>query len=475
VHRYSDYIQPEDHLQADALVAQLSDSELKNFVLDDIRVGEEAYAATLRYFFVGDLQGEHDATRVLRRYLQGAILTQWATRRLLEAHRPDVTVFHHGIYVPQGVIGQVARQCSVRVVNWSVGYRNQTFVYSHEDTYHRTMIDEPLASWRDTPLTQSQTQHLMDYLESRRVGNKDWMKIFSEARNAQEDHNAIRQSLGLDDRPVILLLTNVTWDAQLFYKSNGFPSLLDWVEATIRYFEQRPDLQLIIRIHPSESQRSSRQAVIQVMTQRLGEFPGNVHVVRGTSKLSTYALGEMADTVIIFGTKAGVEMTARGIPVIVAGEAWIRNKGITLDVSSEAEYRAMQDTLPLNRRMSPEQTALAQQYAYHYFFRRMITVRSFTPRTGSSAEHKSAPQERDSRWRKLRVRLSGKMRKPVKSARSLPVSSPYDIGIERLAQLAPGHDPGLDTICRGILTGSEFIYDALQPAYSQSTPETLSC
>ncbi len=47
--------------------------------------------------------------------------------------------------------------------------------------------------------------------------------------------------------------------------------------------------------------------------------------------MSTYALMSLCNSAIIYGTKMGVELTSVGLPVIVAGEAWIRNKGLTHD------------------------------------------------------------------------------------------------------------------------------------------------
>ena len=41
--------------------------------------------------------------------------------------------------------------------------------------------------------------------------------------------------------------------------------------------------------------------------------------------MSTYALMSLCNTAIIYGTKMGVELTSVGMPVVVAGEAWIRN------------------------------------------------------------------------------------------------------------------------------------------------------
>jgi hypothetical protein len=37
---------------------------------------------------------------------------------------------------------------------------------------------------------------------------------------------------------------------------------------------------------------------------------------------------------------------------------------------------------------------------------------------------------------------------------------PYRIAIERLDDLLPGRDAGLDVICDGILAGSPFVYRA---------------
>ena len=51
---------------------------------------------------------------------------------------------------------------------------------------------------------------------------------------------------------MIGLLTNVSWDAQLHYPANAFANMLEWLVQTCRYFATRPDLQLLVRVHPAE-------------------------------------------------------------------------------------------------------------------------------------------------------------------------------------------------------------------------------
>jgi len=124
--------------------------------------------------------------------------------------------------------------------------------------------------------------------------------------------------------------------------------------------------------------------------------------------------------VIIYGTKTGVELTSMGIPVIVAGEAWIRNKGLTVDVSNESEYRKILDKTPLEDfRLSNEIVHEAKKYAYHFFFRRMIPVSVIEPSEGKV---------------------------------------PFRVAAKSLRQLLPGNDRGFDLICNGILWGHSFVY-----------------
>src|SRR4029079_18891992 len=139
-------------------------------------------------------------------------------------------------------------RANVPVVNWNAAYRKQTFIFSHGDTYHHTLMREPTANWENMPWTPEMDHDILEYLKSRWQGTRDWIWFHE---NPQEDLERIAAELGLDhNRSWIGMLTNVIWDAQLHYPANAFPHMLDWVLRTIAFFEQRPDVQLIIRIHP---------------------------------------------------------------------------------------------------------------------------------------------------------------------------------------------------------------------------------
>jgi hypothetical protein len=418
VHRYSDWLTPQERVDAGALASSVARGDIETFMLDGLAIGEHAHAGALRFFATGSLDDEPLAEAVLRRYLESALLTAYATRRLLRTVKFSSAVFTHGIYVPWGVVGEVARQEQVRVSAWNVAYRKRRFIFSHDDTYHHTLLNEPQEHWEDLELSESQDRDLMQYLASRREGLFDWI-VFH--RPSRQDPEAIAAHVGLDpSKPVIGLLTNVAWDAQLHYPANAFPNMLEWLVQTCEYFATRPDLQLLIRVHPAEISGfpPSRQPILGELRKRLPTLASNVYVVPPESGMSTYALMSLCNAAIIYGTKMGVELTSVGQPVIVAGEAWIRNKGITHDASTPAEYFSILGRLPFAERLSASLLRRARRYAYHFFFNRMIPLPFIEPKAG------------------------------------YPI---YRLKLERLEQLLPGTSAGLDTICDGLLGTGSFV------------------
>lgn len=421
IHLYSQYVSSSKRATARKLASKIPACEIPTYRTNQLAIGEHALAGALRYFAKGDLEDEPFGEAVLRRYFEAALLTTFAMDALLTKHPYQIAVFHHGIYVPQGIVGQVARAHKVRVVNWSTAYRKQCYIFSHNDTFHHTLRDEPTSEWETMCWNTDLQAQVQDYLDSRWEGSRDWIS-FHEHPELSVD--AIAHEIGIDfSKPTIGLLTNVVWDAQLHYPANAFPNMLEWLMATIRYFAQHPDVQLLIRVHPAELRGTvpSRQPVVAEIAKVFPELPSNVFIIPPESNVSTYAAMLQCDSVIIYGTKTGVELASYGLPVVVAGEAWIRNKGLTRDASSPSAYRSLLDELPVRQKLDEDTRERALKYAYHFFFRRMIPLHMMEP-TGTFP--------------------------------------PAQLKLQSLEELQIGSDKGLDIICQGILDGTSFIYPA---------------
>ena len=375
VHTYSEYVSNAELDQINSIVNTFEHEKIEDWEYEGIPVGEHAYAGALRFYTRSTLDKTKEANDVLKRYFEAALKTTFAIKNLLAKGNFDCVVAHHGIYVPQGLIVQVAKAMNIRVVTWNVAYRKKTFIFSHGDTYHHTLMNEPNKNWEAIPWDKKKEKQLFGYIDSRLKGTGDWI-TFQSKNNEINKSNLLTDFISKNNGINVALLTNVLWDAQVHYEQNAFDSMLEWIYYTIEYFKDRNDLNLIIRIHPAEVRNKlpSKQLIFNEINKRYQTLPQNVLVLDALSDVTSYEVAQESHCCLIYGTKMGVELSAMGNPIIVAGEAWIRNKGLTYDAKSKSEYRALLDQIPEGIEISAEQIELAKKYAYHFFFRRMIPL-----------------------------------------------------------------------------------------------------
>jgi hypothetical protein len=180
----------------------------------------------------------------------------------------------------------------------------------------------------------------------------------------------VQAALGLDERPVVLLATNVLGDSLTLGRNLICPSMSDWISRTVQYFAMRKDVQLVIRIHPGE-QLTHGPSMLTVIQASLPELPDHIHVIRPDEKVNTYDIMELTSLGLVYTTTTGLEMALQGIPVIVAGETHYRKARFCQAPNTWREYIDMLETSLADlsaRRLSTEQIELAWNYAYRFFF-----------------------------------------------------------------------------------------------------------
>ncbi|HEX9028912.1 MAG TPA: hypothetical protein VF823_07050, partial [Anaerolineales bacterium] len=234
----------------------------------------------------------------------------------------------------------------------------------------RQETGELWAARQDQPLGESQWEQVRALFASRQKASL-WENFSRRWQGVPSQGGAqVRQALGLDSRPVVLLAANVIGDSLTLGRQIFSLSMTQWLERTVQYFASRPETQFVVRIHPGE-RFTKGPSVADVVRHALPELPPHIHLVAAEDPVNTYDLVEIADLGLVYTTTVGMEMAMSGTPVVVAGQTHYRAKGFSLDPDSWEAYfqildRALAD--PGQGRPTRQQVERAWNYAYRFFF-----------------------------------------------------------------------------------------------------------
>lgn len=291
-------------------------------------------------------------------------------RAWLMAHKPDIVILPNGTIQEMGVVYHVARHLNLPTVTFEFSDQRERIWLAQNSEIMRHITDDLWAARGDESLDDAMLGQLED-LFAARVDAKTWKNF---ARQWQETPTqgsaAVKKQLNLDGRPVILLATNVLGDSLTLGRQVFSDSMAEWVEKTVRYFADRQDVQLVIRVHPGEV-LTHGTSMVTVIKAALGEIPAHIHLIEPDEKINTYDILDITRLGLVYSTTVGLEMAMRGIPVIIAGQTHYRNRGFTNDPDSwEMYYSILDEKLHdlESAQLTQEQVELAWRYAYLFFF-----------------------------------------------------------------------------------------------------------
>lgn len=319
-----------------------------------------------KHFRVGRLSGSPDETDQSRRVSQACQVTARAALSLARL-RPDRVVMSHGVYSSWAPALQVFCRLGIPVAVYNKGKKRNSTVMNWISGAMDWDVSREWAKVGDKPLTPTQRRRINDYLESRKTHKADALRYnFGEV----EGRDIVMRRMGLDPaKPVVVLFTNVLWDAASAQKEIAFPNAVDWVMETIEWFSRHPEKQLVVKIHPAEVVIGTKQPFVREISRVFPRLPSNVFVIPPETVTNSWSIADVADLGLVHTSTPGMELPIEGKPCVVVSNVHYRGKGFTLDIGSKAEYFALLERwpdVPFDREVSRE---LALRYAYLLFER----------------------------------------------------------------------------------------------------------
>ncbi len=291
-----------------------------------------------------------------------------AALSLLQAEKPDVVLVPNGTVTELGVVYRVARHLGLHTTTYEFNDQREQIWLAHNDEVMHQNTDNLWQAKGGHPLTANERK-MIEELESARMGAKAFGKSVRQWQDvATVGGGKLRSDLGLDERPVVLLATNVLGDSLTLGRDVFAASMADWITQTVRFFADRPTVQVVIRVHPGE-RLAHGPSMAEVVRAALPSIPEHTHIIGPLEKVNTYDLMEFAALGLVYTTTTGMEMAMNGIPVVVGGQTHYRGRGFTFDPSSWDEYYAiLEKNLAEPKRLTQTQVETAWEYAYRFFY-----------------------------------------------------------------------------------------------------------
>lgn len=288
----------------------------------------------------------------------------------LRQSRPDVVVVPNGTIQELGVFYRVARHLKIPTVTYEFSDQRQRIWVAQNNQVMRQDTNGLWQAHHENQLTEQQMERMRSLMMARQRGSmwENFSRMWQGVPT--EGGKQARERLGLDERPVVLLATNVLGDSLTLGRQIFSKSMAEWISRTVQYFIGRPDVQLVIRVHPGEV-LTHGQSMVDVVHEVLPRLPENIRLIKPKDEVNTYDLIEVADLGLVYTTTVGLEMAMSGVPVVVAGQTHYRNRGFTHDPDTWVSYYKLLGQIlehPDEHRLSVDQVKLAWQYAYRFFF-----------------------------------------------------------------------------------------------------------
>ncbi|MHB8482291.1 MAG: capsule biosynthesis protein [Nitrospiria bacterium] len=312
------------------ILKNISRENFLDLIIDEIDIGRIAlYEFLLQHkksdLIFSDLEWKRYLTA-----LENALYSFFACNKILDEERPDRIVTYNSLYSVNQVLHQITERRQITGyflhAGGNLSNRLETLLIGKDHTLN--FYKELINHWdvfKKLPCSEKILKNVTDHFLELLKGKSFLAYSSSKSKNAVN----VRKVFKIKESQKVLTATMSSYDERFAAETvNAIPSSpnlvfatqIEWIHELIKFVEERPDLFLIIRVHPREFP-NKREKVISEHALKLQEIftnlPFNVKVNWPSDQISIYDLADVTDVFLNAWSSVGKEMSLFGLPVII--------------------------------------------------------------------------------------------------------------------------------------------------------------
>jgi hypothetical protein len=262
--------------------------------------------------------------------LRNTIFAWQAGKLLLDTERPDRVVVYNALYSVHRIVCKLAERRGIPQFFLHAGGNlsngQETLWIGRGDTF--SFFPHLIEQWprfAKLACTDNELGSITDHYLELLQGNSPF--VYSRPKSIQRVD--VRQTFGVKSHQRLLVATLGSYDEEIAAEMVGarvhsrqplFRTQVDWINALVSYAKRRPEIFLVVRVHPREFP-NKREGILsqhaKLMQQVFSGFPDNVAVNWPNDGIAMYDLADQTDVFLNSWSSVGKEMALLGIPVVL--------------------------------------------------------------------------------------------------------------------------------------------------------------
>jgi hypothetical protein len=336
--------------------------------------GSQVYASLAWFLRRSKLRDED--IRLYKAAIGAAARTHISIDSFLDRREVDCFVLFNGDFTPEATAATVLKSKGVRFVCHDYAFEERLGVASDSSVWDDLTFNDKNPAWRQS-VDSSMIAGAEGLIKQwKRKGGYQGQLFWNKATTA--DQQEVKQKVGLDQRPLAVAFTNLTYESSVVGKDRTFESQFKWIDELVRWFSRHSQFQLAVRCHPAEERKDHwkpTETITEHLRMTYRVLPENIKLIGPADTISSYSLGDLADAVLVYSSTIGLEFAEAGKPTVTAAHVHYADRGFTIDPRDPASYfSALYEHLSNHHGKCPHSTLLARDYVAWLMFKRTLPI-----------------------------------------------------------------------------------------------------
>jgi hypothetical protein len=343
------------------------DSKIQSPVVNDLGFNEIVECSVMRHLR-SNQRSDVNWDIVEQKFVKALKKVDEFLSVFLEKYKFDYFFVLNGQFANSNLFLKYAKKYSVNYVTYERGNIKNSLIFSkNKNAVPFDMKDLFLGEEFNINLDE-----LYNYLITREKVGNGHVPFFTDTIS---DIYHIREQLKLNYKnKTFVLFTNLIWDSAVYNQDTIFKNMYEWVVETILFFNDHPQFNLIIRIHPAEQKITwwkTRYSTMDAILDSGIILNQNIKVINSNEIFSSYSLMEISDVGLVYTSTTGLEMAIENKPVIMSANSNYSGCNLVYEPGSISEYLEL---LKINLKPLINQKKRVEKFLYLLYFVKTVKV-----------------------------------------------------------------------------------------------------